>query len=131
MAETLEQLESRILHGSDRPIQPRDFVRLIRVTRRLVGSIESGVNMAEDRTNNVRSLLDQHKQAYQEKLAMVDGRLDAIEQNALRLTVVANVGQLPASAGFRQWFRVSGSQDVYVGNGAGQPLTRLVPQQIP
>lgn len=47
--------------------------------------------------------------------------------NVITLSVVADIGSLPASAGARQFFRVQGDANVYVGNGANKPLTKLVP----
>ena len=60
----------------------------------------------------------------------LDTRLDRLEAlvesaDVLRVTVVATVNELPASAGVRQWYRVVGDPSVYVGNGAGQPLRKL------
>lgn len=60
-------------------------------------------------------------------------QLDALEATAatvLTVTVVANLGALPATANVRRWYRVAGDPAVYIGNGAGQPLTKLVPDPI-
>lgn len=61
-----------------------------------------------------------------EKFSLVDERLDTISDvPVLRLTVVANLAALPATAGTNQWFRVTGDPAVYVGNGTGQALRKI------
>jgi hypothetical protein len=65
-------------------------------------------------------------------LAQIADRLERYEENAVRLDVVANVGDLPANAGPRQFFRVATGTvadrtALYVGNGPNLPLSKLVP----
>jgi hypothetical protein len=111
----LAEIEDRLVTDAHRPVARRDLVWTLRQVRALLAAVN-------DRVDKARLALQVH-----------DDRLDTLEAAAakmLNLTVVPSVAGLPASASARQWFRVAGDPAVYVGNGAGQPLTKLVPVAI-
>lgn len=61
--------------------------------------------------------------------AVIEHIVDALRDRPT-ITIVATVGDLPASAGPREWFRVVGDPFIYVGNGQGAPLRKIPTQAL-
>jgi hypothetical protein len=67
-----------------------------------------------------------------DRLERYEQLFDIVQENAVRMTLVATVADLPANAPPRQLFRVTSGTvaertAIYVGNGPSQPLSKLVP----
>jgi hypothetical protein len=123
----LSDLEQQIGESdANRPAARRQLVWVLRRVRAMLDRQLVALDDLNDRLDLQVGVID-------DRLDVLVGRADALEVAAaktLTLTVVATVAGLPASASARQWFRVAGDQAVYVGNGAGQPLTKLVPVAV-
>lgn len=79
------------------------------------------------------SRVDQLVARLKDEAAELDARLDGIEEasaGTLRLELVANVAGLPQAAQPLQWYRVAGDPAVYVGNGAGKPLRKIMTEVL-
>lgn len=113
LVDDLQPVQDALQGGGNRVVTTNLLIRVLRLVRSAFGK------------------LDERLDAGEAFALAVDSRLDTLEQApVLQLNVVATIGDLPAAAGPRQWFRVQGDPAVYVGNGAGRPLTKLTPGSI-
>lgn len=92
-------------------VSATEGIRLVRLLRQLIDTLAD----AKDRTR--------------EALQDVDDRLDPIEKRLLL------VDELPASAPMGALIRLTtgpaaGRVPLYLGNGPGQPLSKLVPEPV-
>jgi hypothetical protein len=153
----LGTIEDLIIGGGDgHPIRGRHLLRVVRQLRQMFGQTDDRLDTIEQRARDFAQQADGRLDTLEADVPVLDGRLDTLETNVpllgsrlttdeaqmttlagrvttlenvavLTLNVVATPAGLPASANPRQWFRVQGDPAVYIGNGAGQPLTKLVP----
>lgn len=130
----LDTLEAQLIGGGDsKPLSGRQFLAALRILRALFDNSEARFQAATDARTQLLDILNAQRDrlaAIEANNAARDDRVSAIETalpKAVTITVLANPAGLPAAATPRQWFRVQGDPGVYVGNGAGQPLTKLIP----
>lgn len=133
----LDVIEGRLVGGGDgKPMLGRHMVWALRrireafnTTDNRIDNLEAKVPIADARLDALEATVpigDTRLDALEINAADVDDRLDVIEAiPALRITIVANLAALPATANTNQWFRVTGDPAVYVGNGTGQALRKI------
>jgi hypothetical protein len=107
------------------PLRPgTQLHRLEEALRRLMAVVER-------RTTLLSNTLDEARAVF---LAVRD-RVELLEGAAVSLSIVDTVADLPAEASARQLYRVASGTlaeraSLYVGNGPGRPLTKVVPTAI-
>jgi hypothetical protein len=132
----LPTIEDRIVGGGDgHPLLGRHLLRVVRSLRQQFGQIdnrfaadESQATLFSQQTNGRLTTVEQRTLQLGSRVTTLESRVTTLENVAtITLTAVATFADLPVDATSRQWFRVVGDPAVYIGNGVGLPLTKLVP----
>jgi predicted component of type VI protein secretion system len=125
----LNTIENQIVGGGDgHPLIGRHLLRVVRQLRQQFGQIDNRFAADETQAALFTQQTNDRLTTVEQRTLQTVSRVTALENLAtITITAVATLADLPAEASSRRWFRVVGDPAVYIGNGVGQPLTKLVP----